>query len=285
LTAVAPPNVLLEGDGEGAADALEQFFSEIGRYPLLSPAEEVRLAKRIERGDREARDRLITANLRLVVYVAKRFRGSGVQLVDLVQEGSLGLIRAVDRFDWRRGYRFSTYATWWIRQAVQRGVLRSGGGIRLPSNVAATVRDVRAWELQLLVRLQRQPTEREIADAAGIPLDHLRRLQRLGANALASLDEEVGDGGPLHELVPAPDELDEEVGRRVSSFVVRQAVGGLPPLERDVIRLRYGIEDGSMRSMSAVGQELGLSRDRVRTLERLALTRLAWSPQLVGVTG
>jgi RNA polymerase primary sigma factor len=285
LTAVAPPNVLLEGDGDSAPDALEQFFTEIGRYPLLSPAEEVRLAKRMERGDREARDRLITANLRLVVYVAKRFRGSGVQLVDLVQEGSLGLIRAVDRFDWRRGYRFSTYATWWIRQAVQRGVLRSGGGIRLPSNVAATVRDVRAWELQLLVRLQRQPTEREIADAAGIPLDHLRRLHRLGASALASLDEEVGDGGPLHELVPAPDDLDEEVGRRVSSFVIRQAVGGLPPLERDVIRLRYGIEDGSMRSMSAVGQELGLSRDRVRELERLALARLAWAPQLVGVTG
>jgi len=270
---------------ELAAGALEQLFAEIGRHPLLTAAEEVRLAKRIERGDRAARERLITSNLRLVVYVAKRFRGTGVQLVDLVQEGTLGLIRAVDGFDWRRGCRFSTYATWWIRQAVQRGIQRAGATIRLPANVVHELRELRAVELRLLVQLQRQPSDEELAAAAGVSLPRLRELRHLAAGQTVSLDDENGDSGTLVETVPSATALEDEVARRVLAAQVRRALRRLPAEEREVIRLRFGFDGRPGRPVSAVASELGVSRDRVRKLERLALRRLAWSHDLTGIAG
>jgi len=270
---------------ELAPGALEQLFAEIGRYPLLSAAEEVRLAKRIERGDRAARDRLITSNLRLVVYVAKRFRGSGVQLVDLVQEGTLGLIRAVDGFDWRRGCRFSTYATWWIRQAVQRGIQRAGPTIRLPANVVHELRELRSVELRLLVQLQRQPSEEEVAAAAGVSLPRLRELRHLGSGQTVSLDDESGESGTLVDTIPSATALDDEVARRTLAAQVRRALRRLPAEERAVIRLRFGLDGRPGQPISAVASDLGVSRDRVRKLERAALRRLAWSHDLTGIAG
>lgn len=219
-----------------AVDTLALYFREIGRYPLLDADQEIHLARRIERGDLAARDQLITSNLRLVVYVAKRFTGSGLQLVDLIQEGTLGLIRAVDRYDWRRGCRFSTYAIWWIRQAVQRGIHRSAGGAASPRN----------------------------------PL---------------SLDEQLGEDGTLADVVPAAERVEDEVVPRLDSQVVKSALDALPRLERDVVRLRYGIGVGFARNTDDVSAELGLSRDQVRKLERLALRRLFWSPKLQAIRG
>ena len=265
---------------EPSVDSLEQFFTEISRYPLLTAAEEVRLAKRIERGDRAARERLITSNLRLVVYVAKRFRTT-VQLVDLVQEGMLGLIRAADRYDWRRGCRFSTYATWWIRQAVQRGHEKTAAPIRLPAHVQVQLRELSVTELQLVVELQRQPTEREVADAAGLSIAAVRSLRQAAGQATVSLDEEVGETGTRAETVAADTALEDEVAQRMESLLVRRALDELPRLERQVIILRFGIDGGPDRPVRVVGETLGISSHLVRRLERLALRRLFWSPELV----
>jgi RNA polymerase primary sigma factor len=275
--------------GPRAPDALPEslalFFREIGRYPLLAASEEIRLAKRIERGDRRARDQLITSNLRLVVYVAKRFTGSGVQLVDLIQEGTLGLIRAVDRYDWRRGCRFSTYATWWIRQAVQRGIHRGGGAIRVPVNVLEQARELRMLELQLLVQLQREPTAEEVASSAGITPAEMGEIARVAGQSPLSLDEPVGETGTLAEAVPAPKSLEEEIDPRLDSQAVQDALDDLPGLEREVVRLRYGIGGGPAYTANDIGEELGISRDQVRKLERVALRRLSWSPQLLAIRG
>jgi RNA polymerase primary sigma factor len=269
-------------------DTLALYFREIGRYPLLDAGQEVRLAKRIERGDRDARDQLITSNLRLVVYVAKRFTGSGLQFVDLVQDGTLGLIRAVDRYDWRRGCRFSTYAMWWIRQAVQRGIHRSAGTIRLPVNMLERMRELRTLELQLLVQLQREPTDDEVGRAAGLSPAEVREISRVAAqNAQSplSLDEQYGETGTLVDVVPAAKSVEDEIDPRLDSQAVHDALDGLPGLEREVVRLKYGIGENQARTMDDIGDALGISRDQVRKLERLALRRLWWSPQLQAIRG
>jgi RNA polymerase primary sigma factor len=268
---------------DGLPGSLELYFREIGRYPLLDAREEIRLAKRIERGDLAARDRLITSNLRLVVFVAKRFTGSGLQLIDLIQEGTLGLIRAVDRYDWRRGCRFSTYATWWIRQAVQRGIHRGAGSIRLPAHVLEQVRELRALEGQLLVQLQREPTEHEVAESAGLTFAELRELCRVAGQAPVSLDEPLGETGTLAEAVPAPRSVEDEVAPRLDSQAVQSALSRLPWLEQQIVRLRYGIGGDVPRTANDVGDELGIGRDQVRKLERIALRRLSWSPDLLAI--
>lgn len=264
-------------------EALEQLLAQIRRYPLLSPADEVRLAKRVERGDREARNRLITANLRLVVYVARRFRSSGVQLVDLVQEGTLGLISAVDRYDWRRGYRFSTYATWWIYQAVQRAIQRAGA-IRVPARVAAEARELRLAESRLLMELRRQPTTSELAEHTGLTRDRLRELNH-AHNPTISLDEQAVASGTLRNTMALTASLEDEVVARTSSRLVRRAMRGLPSLEREIICLRFGIGGGAGHSIALVAEHLGIGPGRVRTLERAALRRLARSDQLAGLQG
>jgi RNA polymerase primary sigma factor len=184
-------------NGELAAmttDSLQLFLNEAGRYPLLTAAEEVELAKRIERGDQEAKDRMINSNLRLVVSIAKKYQGHGLSLLDLIQEGIIGLIRAVEKFDWRRGYKFSTYATWWIRQAVQRGVANKSRTIRIPVHIVEREQKIARAERELLTQLERPPTDQELAKKAKLPLKQLREV-RNAARAVASLDRPVGEEG------------------------------------------------------------------------------------------
>jgi len=261
-----------------AADSLGLFLGEIGRYPLLTAAEEVELAKRVERGDLAAKNRMITSNLRLVVSVARRYQGHGLPLGDLIQEGIIGLVRAVEKFDWRKGFKFSTYAVWWIRQAVQRAVANQSRTIRIPVHVNERRQKLFRARRDLVMKHGREPTEEELAEMSGLPLDHVR--DALAApEAAAILDQPLGDegGASLGDLYaaeqPAPEEEADELLRREA---VRQAVAGLPDRERAVIELRFGLGDaGGPVSLEEIGRRLGITRERVRQIETEALNRLA----------
>jgi RNA polymerase primary sigma factor len=258
-------------------DSLTQFMNEIGRYSLLTAADEVELAKRVERGDEAAKERMITSNLRLVVSIAKRYQGHGVPLGDLVQEGIIGLNRAVEKFDWRKGFKFSTYATWWIRQACQRAISNQSRTIRVPTHVhERRVRLSRARQ-RFEVEHGREPTAEELAKASGLALRHVE--EALGAvEASVSLDQPIGDddGGSFGELFADPAAVDpaEETGQTLQQEEVRSALRALPELQRRVLELRFGF-DGDQRPLETIGRELGISRERVRQLEREALDRLA----------
>jgi len=273
-----PATKVANGDLAAATvESLQLFLNEIGRYPLLTAREEVELARRIEQGDKDAKDRMITSNLRLVVSIAKRYQGHDVPLIDLIQEGVLGLVRAVEKFDWRRGFKFSTYATWWIRQAVQRGVANKGRTIRIPVHVADRERRIARAELELAARLGRPPSDEELAAAARVTLAQLEELEA-AARAVTSLDRPVAEGGEagLLELVPAEGEEPlEEIHIGLAEEAVRRAVAALPEPERDVVRMRYGIGDGEPLSLAEVSRALGLSRDEVLRLEQRGLERLA----------
>jgi RNA polymerase primary sigma factor len=259
-------------------DALQLFLNEAGRWPLLTAEEEVELAKRIERGDKEAKDRMINSNLRLVVSIAKRYQGHGLSLLDLIQEGIIGLIRAVEKFDWRRGFKFSTYATWWIRQAVQRGVANKSRTIRIPVHIAEREQRIARAERELAPKLGRQPTEEEVAKQAKLPLKQVREVREV-ARAITSLDRPLGEEGEsvLGELIAgdqAPPE--EDVTVSLEQQVLRRAVAQLPEREREVLKLRYGMNgDRDPASLEAIGRELGLTRERVRQIEANALEQLA----------
>jgi RNA polymerase primary sigma factor len=264
------------------ADSLQLFLNDIGRYPLLTAAEEVELAKRIERGDADAKEQMINSNLRLVVSIAKRYQGHGLSLLDLIQEGVLGLIRAVEKFDWRRGFKFSTYATWWIRQAVQRGVQNRSRTIRVPVHVAELERRAARAERELTLQLERQPTDEEVAAAAKIPLERLREA-REALRTIASLDRPLGENGDatLGDIVAGEsgDPVTElEVG--LEDEAVARALATLPELERRVVELRFGIGGGVPLSLESVRKELGVSRERLRRLEREALEHLARTREL-----
>jgi RNA polymerase primary sigma factor len=259
-------------------DALQLFLNEAGRYPLLTAAEEVELAKRIERGERDAKDRMINSNLRLVVSIAKKYQGHGLSLLDLIQEGIIGLIRAVEKFDWRRGYKFSTYATWWIRQAVQRGVANKSRTIRIPVHIVEREQKIARAQRELTLRLERDPTDEELSKAAKLPLKQVREV-RQAARAVASLDKPVGAEGDaqLGELIatPAP-AVDEEVHVSLAEETLRRAVNALPARERDILKLRYGMNgDPDPKSLEEIGRTLGMTRERVRQIEAQALERLA----------
>jgi RNA polymerase primary sigma factor len=260
----------------GTTDSLTLFMNDAGRYPLLTAAEEVALAKRIERGDRAAKERMINSNLRLVVSIAKRYQGSGMYLGDLVQEGVIGLNRAVEKFDWRRGFKFSTYATWWIRQACQRAVSNQSATIRVPTHVhERRVKLARARQ-RLQVASGEEPTPEQLAQATGLELHYVE--EALGAvEANVSLNQTIGsegDGefGDLFADESAADPMEEaaDAYRRQS---VRNAVGRLPERERRVLELRFGFE-GESTSLEQIGRELGMSRERVRQVERDALAKL-----------
>jgi RNA polymerase primary sigma factor len=259
-------------------DALQLFLNEAGRWPLLTKEEEVELAKRIERGDVAAKERMINSNLRLVVSIAKKYQGHELSLLDLIQEGIIGLIRAVEKFDWRRGFKFSTYATWWIRQAVQRGVANKSRTIRIPVHIADREQRIVRAERALAPKLGRPPTEEEIAKHAKLPLKQLREV-RQAARAITSLDRPIGSEseGSLGELVAseqAPPE--EELTVSLEQEVLRRAVAQLPERERDVVKRRYGLNgDRDPASLEAIGRELGLTRERVRQIEARALEQLA----------
>jgi RNA polymerase primary sigma factor len=259
-------------------DALQLFLNEAGRWPLLTKEEEVELAKRIERGDQAAKERMINSNLRLVVSIAKRYQGHGLSLLDLIQEGIIGLIRAVEKFDWRRGFKFSTYATWWIRQAVQRGVANKSRTIRIPVHIADREQRIARAERDLAPRLGRQPTEEEVAKQAKLPLKQVREV-RQAARAITSLDRPVGDESDaalvdLFASDQAPPE--EELTVSLEQDVLHRAVAQLPDREREVVKRRYGLNgDRDPASLEAIGRELGLTRERVRQIEASALEQLA----------
>jgi RNA polymerase primary sigma factor len=264
-------------------DSLQLFLNEIGRYPLLTAAEEVELAKRIERGDLEAKERMINSNLRLVVSIAKRYQGHGLSLLDLIQEGILGLIRAVEKFDWRRGYKFSTYATWWIRQAVQRGYQNRSRTIRVPVHVAELERKAARTERDLTGKLGRAPTDEEVAEAAKIPLAKLREA-REAVRMLTSLDLPIGEDGTatLGDLVAAPEQDPmQELSLSLEDDALSRALEDLTDRQRRVIELRFGRTGREPVALQTVGDELGVTRERVRQIERVALERLARNRELV----
>jgi RNA polymerase primary sigma factor len=266
-------------------DALQLFLNEAGRYKLLTAAEEVELAKRIERGDKAAKDLLINSNLRLVVSIAKKYQGHGLTLLDLIQEGIIGLIRAAEKFDWRKGFKFSTYATWWIRQAVQRGVANKARTIRIPVHVVEREQRIVRAERDLIGRLERMPTDTEVAEAAKLPLKQVREV-RAAARAVASLDRPVGedDSATYGDLFASDDaQPDEQVEVELTEQALHRAVASLPEREREILRLRYGLGGENPRSLEEIGRVLGITRERVRQIETEALRRLAERRELAGL--
>jgi RNA polymerase primary sigma factor len=258
-------------------DALQLFLNEARRYPLLTKEEEVELAKAVERGDLRAKERLINSNLRLVVANAKRYQGQGLSLLDLIQEGILGLIRAAEKFDWRRGYKFSTYATFWIRQAIQRGLEQKARTIRVPTELAQRERRVARVERELATELGREPTDEEVAERAKIEIEELDRI-RSASRVVTSLDRPVGAeeetslGSLLPSDRPAPE---EEVSVTLEEQTLRRAVSRLPDEERDVVKLRYGINGNEPTTIRETGRQLGIPGRQVERLEAQALRRLA----------
>jgi RNA polymerase primary sigma factor len=274
----APEKVIdLEAGAGASLDSLDLFFRQARQYKLLTAAEEVELAKGVERGDLAAKDRMINANLRLVVSQARRYQGLGLPLEDLVQEGMLGLIRAVEKFDWRRGFKFSTYGTLWIRQAIQRGLQNSGRTIRIPVHVAQRQVKVRKVENELNTKLGREPTDEEIAVVAELPVEQVTEIREL-ARSLASLDQAVSDDGEvsLGDVLPSdrPDPFDEVAETQRDSQVV-DIVARLPEAERKVIELRFGLSGDEPRTVRQTGSALGISSAKTSELEEQALRRLA----------
>ncbi|HZO34500.1 MAG TPA: sigma-70 family RNA polymerase sigma factor [Gaiellaceae bacterium] len=259
-------------------DSLQLFLNEAGRYPLLTAAQEVELAKKIERGDKEAKDLLVNSNLRLVVSIAKKYQGHGLTLLDLIQEGIIGLIRAAEKFDWRKGFKFSTYATWWIRQAVQRGVANKARTIRIPVHIVEREQRIARAERELVAELERAPSDDELARRSKLPVKQVREV-RAAARAVASLDKPIGeeDSGSLGDLFASAEAPpDEQVEVELTEQALHRAVADLPDREREILRLRYGLgSGGDPKSLEEIGRLLGITRERVRQLEAEALRRLA----------
>src|SRR5919204_5670231 len=263
-------------------DALQLFLNEVRRHPLLTAEEEIDLAKRVERGDMAAKERMINSNLRLVVSLAKRHQGHELPLLDLIQEGIFGLIRAVEKFDWRKGYKFSTYATFWVRQAIQRGLGNKARTIRIPVHIGQRERKIARVERELAARLGHPPGEEEVAKAAELPLAQVQEV-RQAARAITSLDRPVGEEGETSfgELLPSEGpEPEEEVELSLRSQTVRRALEQLPERERDVVKLRYGINGNDPTPLRETGRRLGISPERVRQLESRALEHLATTREL-----
>jgi RNA polymerase primary sigma factor len=262
---------------ETTTDALQLFLREAGRHPLLTAAQEVELSKRIERGDMQAKQRMIQSNLRLVVSIAKNYRNQGLPFLDLIQEGTLGLIRAVEKFDWRRGYKFSTYATWWIRQAVARALADKARTIRMPVHIVERLQKLNKAERMLWTQLGREPTLEEVAEEASLPIEQAREV-KAAAHASTSLDQPVGDqedavfGDFVAGDGPSPDEQVEVLLR---SQALARALNALGDRERRVLILRYGLDNSDPRTLEEIGRCLDLTRERVRQIEGQALKRLA----------
>jgi RNA polymerase primary sigma factor len=266
-------------------DSLQLFFNEARKHPLLNAEEEVELAKRIEKGDLVAKDRMINSNLRLVISVARKYQGQGLPLGDLIQEGMLGLIRAVEKFDWRKGFKFSTYGTLWIRQAIGRGLANSGRTVRLPVHIVARARKISDAERKLAVELGRQPTDEEISERVDLPVDEVIDIRRADRGP-ASLDQGVGEDGDtaLGDLIASDGpSIEDYVSSELNWEALRDAVGTLPENERTVLTLRFGLDREEPKALRETGRRLGLSSERVRQLEEKALRRLSKDETVVAL--
>ncbi|HTX29886.1 MAG TPA: sigma-70 family RNA polymerase sigma factor [Solirubrobacteraceae bacterium] len=263
-------------------DAMALFLQEVRRHPLLTREHEVELAKRIERGDLAAKDQLVNSNLRLVISNARKYQGHDLPLLDLIQEGILGLIRAAEKFDWRKGYKFSTYATFWIRQALQRALDNRSRTIRIPVHLGQRERRIARVQRDLAARLGREPSEEEVAEAAEMSVQEVREA-RDAARVVTSLDRPVGEEEetPFGALLASEEQgPDEEVAISLRDDALRRALARLPEPEREVVKLRYGINGDDPTPLSETGRRLGLSQDAVRRLERKALSELAQNREL-----
>ncbi len=265
-------------------DALQLFLNELGRYPLLTAAEEIDLAKRIERGDMAAKDRMVLSNLRLVVSIAKKYQGADLPLLDLIQEGIFGLVRAAEKFDWRKGYKFSTYATFWIRQAIQRGIETKARTIRIPIHVGQRERKIGKAERALAAQLGRAPSDEEIAQATDLSVLHVQEA-REAVRTITSLDRPVGEEGEtaFGDLLPAEGPTpDEEVEISLREEALRAAVERLPETERKVVKLRYGIDGGGTgpTPLRETAEQIGLTPAECRRVESSALERLSMEREL-----
>jgi RNA polymerase primary sigma factor len=267
---------------ERTTDAMSLFLQEVRRYPLLTKAQEVELAKRIERGDLEAKSQLVNSNLRLVISNARKYQGHELPLLDLIQEGILGLIRATEKFDWRKGYKFSTYATFWIRQAIQRALDNRSRTIRIPVHLGQRERKIARVHRELATRLGREPTDQEIAEAAEITPQELKEARAV-SRVVTSLDRPVGeDEETSFGALLASDErgTEEEVDIVLREDALQRALEQLPEQEREVVKLRYGVGGDEPTPLSETGRRLGISQDTVRRLERKALAELAENREL-----
>jgi RNA polymerase primary sigma factor len=272
-----------QSDG-GGTDALHLFLKEISRFKLLTPREEVELSKRIEAGDRAAKERLINSNLRLVVSIAKKHQGRDLPMLDLIQEGIIGLIRSAEKFDWRKGCRFSTYASWWVRESIERGIANRARIIRMPVYMVERERAVTRIERALTAELGRAPTEDEVAEVAKIPVRQVEEVRRF-ARTVASLDKPVGEDNQTSfgDLLESDDaEPDEHVELVLRGEAVRGALTKLPRAERRVLRLRYGV-GCHPRTLDDVAACLDISRDRVRRLEARGLAMLGRRPEVAAL--
>lgn len=264
-------------DGIGLEDPVRMYLKEIGKVPLLSAEEEIEYAQRMEEGDEEAKKRLAEANLRLVVSIAKRYVGRGMQFLDLIQEGNLGLIKAVEKFDYRKGYKFSTYATWWIRQAITRAIADQARTIRIPVHMVETINKLVRVQRQLLQELGREPSPEEIAETMDIPVERVREIQKISQEPV-SLETPIGEEEDSHlgdfiqdDNVPVPAEA------AASTLLKEQLVevlGTLTEREQKVLRLRFGMDDGRARTLEEVGKEFNVTRERIRQIEAKALRKL-----------
>ncbi len=265
------------GESGDSDDPVRTYFKEIGRVRLLTAAEEVELAKQIEAGSREAREHMIEANLRLVVSIAKRYLGRGLSFLDLIQDGNLGLMRAIEKFDYRRGFKFSTYATWWIRQAITRAIADRARTIRIPVHMVEVVNQLVRVTERLRQQLGREPTEGDIAQEMGIPPARVRELVRMRLEPV-SLDAPFGgeEDSQLADFIEDREALSpvETVGQRALREDVEELLATLTPRERRVVKLRYGLPDDEPRTLDEVGKRFGLTRERIRQIEARALRKL-----------
>ena len=262
---------------EVSTDTLQLFLKDIGKVPLLTAAQEVELSKRIERGEHAAKQAMVEANLRLVVSIAKRYRNQGLPFLDLIQEGTIGLVRAAEKFDWRKGFKFSTYATWWIRQAVARAIADKGRTIRMPVHVVEKLNKISRSERKLRGELGREPTSAEIALDLDLTLDEVEQIKR-SAQTPVSLEKPVGDEEESEfghfltdESEPLPDEAAEVAMRREA---LRSILGALSPRERQVLELRYGLDGQQPRTLDEVGRAFNVTRERIRQIEHQSLKKL-----------
>ena len=264
-------------DGVSIEDPVRMYLKEIGKVPLLSAEEEIELAKRMELGDQEAKKRLAEANLRLVVSIAKRYVGRGMLFLDLIQEGNLGLIKAVEKFDYRKGYKFSTYATWWIRQAITRAIADQARTIRIPVHMVETINKLIRVSRQLLQELGREPTPEEIAAEMNMPVDRVREILKISLEPV-SLETPIGEEEDSHlgdfiqdDNVPVPADA---AAFTLLKEQLEEVLGTLTEREQKVLTLRFGLEDGRARTLEEVGKEFNVTRERIRQIEAKALRKL-----------